>query len=75
MQFYSFQNTISVAQKNAIMALYQLVFNVENTNKFFQRVENERNILFLLAYQDQELEDLKLGMKKIKKCFTVGWAL
>ncbi len=68
-QFYTFQNTISENHKRDIMALYQLVFKVENMDKFLQRIENERNILSLLAYDNQELIAFKIGYQKTDDVF------
>lgn len=69
MQFYTFQNTINEEHKLAIMALYQLVFNAKNMNKFLQRIENEQDVLFLLAYKNGELAGFKIGYRKDKDVF------
>ncbi len=69
MQFYTFRNTLSEEHKAAIMALYQLIFNVENNYKFLQRIENEQDILFLLAYENQELAGFKIGYRKEEELF------
>ncbi len=69
MQFYTFRNTISEEHKAAILALYQLIFHVENNHKFLQRIENEQDILFLLAYENQELAGFKIGYRKEEGLF------
>jgi predicted GNAT superfamily acetyltransferase len=69
MQFYTFQNHISEPHKSAIIALYQSVFKVENTTKFLQRIENEHDILFLLAYENDELAGFKIGYQKSETVF------